>query len=138
MSADLDLIKCHLKPLWIWGPADGTCCSHVSRGSLTSLPWAELARYFCQLNILLTETCQSASDCWHLSGTDQPNSVPAPSSPATSQNSSVRRNGSGTSVRLELVNLKPKGYPVALASSVSFWWCQWQIIVPPFPSESLC
>lgn len=81
-------------------PAHGTCCSDVSRGSCRSLPWAELARYFCQLKILLTETCLTASKHWHLPGSRSgKQTVPPPLPRSTeSQNSSVCRNGSGTSL----------------------------------------
>lgn len=100
MSTDLDLIKCHLKPLWIQGPADGTYCSDVSRGPRRSLPWAEPARYFRQLKIFLTETCLSASKYWHLpGGRSGKQTVPPPLPHGTElQNSSVCRNGSGTSL----------------------------------------
>lgn len=55
------------------GPADGTCCSDVSRGSCRSLPWAELARYFHQLKILLTETWLTTSKYQQLPMADQAN-----------------------------------------------------------------
>lgn len=54
-------------PVDMWA-AGGICCSDVSRGSHRRLPWAELARYFHQLKILLMGSCVGATKYWHLSG----------------------------------------------------------------------
>lgn len=59
----------------------GTCCSDVSRGSHRRLLWAELARYFHQLKILLMKNCVGDTEYWHLSGS-RSGKQPVPPSPS--------------------------------------------------------